>query len=87
MDEGYGRLTRHAFRSYVCSRDIKKTNCNHDPKFFTFVEGHIPDSPTTRGEVITFSSCCLVPRIRNSVLSGLIFLSASNSVDHECRIV
>ena len=52
---------------------ISRLGSNHDPKFFTFVEGHIRDSQTTRCEVITFSSCCLVPRIRNSVLSGLSF--------------
>ena len=52
---------------------MSRLESNHDRKVFTFVEGLIRDSPTTRCEVITFSSCCLVPRIRNSVLSGLSF--------------
>ena len=52
---------------------MSRLESNHDRKVFTFVEGLIRDSPTTRCEVITFSSCYLVPRIRNSVLSGLSF--------------
>ena len=39
---------------------MSRLGSNHDPKFFTFVEGNIRDSPITRCEVIAFSSCCLV---------------------------
>ena len=52
---------------------MSRLGSNHDPKFFPFVEGLIRDSPTTRCEVITFSSCCLVPRIRNSVFIRIKF--------------
>ena len=87
MDKGYVRLMRQILSdpAYVVEIIKRRTadvidmanhveiRVNHDPKFFTSVEGLIRDLPKTRCEVITSSSCCLVPRIRNSVLSGLSF--------------
>ena len=71
MDKGYGGLMKQILSGPTSIVDrIKRRTAD-----IIYMAKHVKIrvKPTTRCEVITFSSCCLVSRIRNSVLSGLSF--------------